>query len=80
MQYPRNLCKTKSTTYWTPIKVSRNRIGPDSSNVDILLDDCLSLDYQAVDGVPGFEVVTKDSSFWAPISHCTRARLKLMDT
>ena len=63
------VCKprAKNTIYRTPIKISRKMIrsaDSDTSDVDILLDDCLSLDYQAViNGVPGFEIETKLSGY-----------------
>ena len=32
----------------------------ESSDDDIAVDDCLVLDYQVVNGIPGFDDVTKD--------------------
>ena len=43
----------------------------DMSDEDIDIDDCVSLDYQPVSRVPGFEI-TKDDIFWALIAHRTR--------
>ena len=74
------------TTSWTPIKISRRKVRPvDSTSVsnddeDIPPDNCLSLSYQPVDGVPGMEIETADEVFWAPIAHRTRGRLKSTDT
>ena len=68
---------------WTPIKISKRRVRTatsDTSDEDIDIDDCVSLDYQPVSGVPGFEIETKDGIFWAPIAHRTRTRLKSADT
>ena len=42
--------------------------------------DCLSLNYQPVHGVPGFEIETADDTFRAPITHHTRARVQLKST
>ena len=47
-----------------------------SGESDLDIDECLPFDYQSRDGVPGFNVETKDDSFWAPVSHRTRRRLK----
>ena len=52
----------------------------DTSDDNVSLDDCLSLNYQPVHGVPGFEVETADDIFWAPIAHRTRARARLKFT
>ena len=51
----------------------------DTSDDNVSLDDCLSLNYQPVHGVPGFEVETADI-FWVPIAHRTRARARLKFT
>ena len=55
-------------TFWTPIKLSKSRVkavtvDSDSSQVEICLKDCLSLDYQPHDGVPGFDIETSNDSF-----------------
>ena len=55
-----------------PIKISRSRVkvaDSDTSDDNVSLDDCLSLNYQAVHGVPGFEVETADDAFWVQIAH-----------
>ena len=54
----------------------------DTNADDVCVDECLSLDYQQVDGVPGFQIETKYDAFWAPIAHRTRTcvRLKSTDT
>ena len=68
---------------WTPIKISRSRIraaNSDTSDDDILVNECLSLDYQPVDGEPGFEIETNDDTFWAPVAHRTRTHLKSVET
>ena len=60
------------TSSWTPIKISRSRVrvaDSDTSDDNVSLDDCLSLNYQAVHGVPGFEVETADDAFWVRIAH-----------
>ena len=44
----------------------------ESSNLD--MDDCLIIEYQPRNGVPGFEVDTKLDSFWSPIAHSTRIK------
>ena len=65
---------------WSPIIVSKRRVKPassDTSDDDLDVDDCLSFDYQLRDGVPGFEIETRDDFFWTPISHRTRSRKKL---
>ena len=49
----------------------------DSSGAsDLDINKCLSLDYQPREGVPGFEIETKEDLFWAPVAHRTRKRLK----
>ena len=63
-------------TPWTPIKISRSRMrvaDSNSSDDDISVDDCLMLDYQVVNGAPGFEAEMKDDTFWMPISHHTHS-------
>ena len=40
----------------------------DTSDDNISLDDCLSLNYQPAHGVPRFEIETADDTFWAPIT------------
>ena len=60
------------TSSCTPIKISRSRVQAADSNTsddDVCLDDCQSLHYQCVDGVPGFEIESSDDTFWAPIAH-----------
>jgi len=52
----------------------------DTSDDNISLDDCLSLNYQPVHGMPGFEIETADDTFWAPIAHCTQASVRLKST
>ena len=53
-------------TYWTPIKISRSRMRVADSNSsdhdNIAVDDCLMLDYQVINGTPGFEVEMKDDT------------------
>ena len=71
------------TSSWTPIKISRSRVraaDSDTSDDNICLDDCLSLSYQSVRGVPGFEIETAGDTFWAPITHRTRTRVLLKST
>ena len=49
----------------------------DSSGAsDLDINECLSFDYQPREGVPGFEIETKEDLFWAPVAHRTRKRLK----
>ena len=63
-------------TSWTPIKISRSRMrvaDSNSSDDDIPIDDWLMLDYQVVNGAPGFVIETKDDTFWVPIAHRTRS-------
>ena len=55
-------------------------VDSDTSDDNISLDDCLSLNYQPVHGMPGFEIETADDTFWAPIAHRTRARVHLKST
>ena len=43
----------------------------DTGDDNVSLDDCLSLNYQPVKGVPRFQVETADGAFWAPIAHRT---------
>ena len=45
-----------------------------SSDVDI--DDCITMNYQTRNGVPGFEIETKEDAFWSPIAHRTISRKK----
>ena len=76
----------KTTSSWTPIKISRSRIraaNSDTSDEDVCIDEYVCLGYQLVDGIPGFDINTKGGdSFWAPIAHRTRtcARLNSTDT
>ena len=76
--------ESRETSSWTPIKISRSRVraaDSDTSDDNVFVDDCLSLNYQPVHGVPGFEVETADDIFWAPtIAHRTRARVRLKFT
>ena len=53
-------------------------VDSDSSDDDLSLDDCLSLNYQPVHGTPGFEVEveTADDIFWTQAC----VRLKSTDT
>ena len=44
---------------------------------DFEIDECLSIDYQPKEGEPGFEVETKDESFWLPVACRTRTRSKV---
>ena len=49
----------------------------DSSGAsDLDINECLLFDYQPREGVPGFEIETKEDSFWAPVAHRTRKHLK----
>ena len=60
------------TSTWSPIKVSKRRVKPassDTSDDDLDVDECLSFDYQLRDGVLGFEIETRDDFFWGLISH-----------
>ena len=62
--------RDRETSSWTPIKISRSRVraaDSDTSDDNISLDDCLSLNYQPVHGVPGFEIETADDTFWGLI-------------
>ena len=52
----------------------------DISDDNVSVDDCLSLNYQPVHGVPRFEVETADDIFWAPIAHWARAHVQLKFT
>ena len=65
---------------WSPIKVSKRavKVGQvaSSDDRDLDSDDCLSFEYQPRDGVPGFDIETRDDGFWAPIAHRTRSHLK----
>ena len=64
---------------WTPRKLlSKSRVkavivDSDTSEDEVCLKDCLSLDYRPHDGVPGFDIETGNDSFWAPIAHRTRS-------
>ena len=65
---------------WSPAKFSRRAVkvgsgSTESSDLDI--DECLSIDYQPKEGEPGFEVETKDESFWLPVTYRTRTRSKV---
>ena len=47
------------TSSWTPIKISRSQVraaDSDTSDDNVSLDDCLSLNYQPVHVVPRFDV------------------------
>ena len=62
---------------WSRVKFSRRAVkigagSTESSELDS--DDCLSIDYQPRNRVPGFEVDTKSDSFWSPIAHRTRSK------
>ena len=65
---------------WTPMKISRRQVkavaDSDSSDADsVCLDDCVCIDYQPMNGKPGFLIDAKDDeSFWAPVAHRTRNR------
>ena len=59
-------CVFGGTSSWTPIKTSTSRVraaDSDTSDDNISLDDYLSLNYQPVHGVPGFEIETADNTF-----------------
>ena len=65
---------------WSPAKISRRAVkvgtgSTESSDLDI--DECLSIDYQPKEGESGFEVETKDESFWLPVAYRTRTRSKV---
>ena len=79
MKYP-----DKTTSSWTPIKISRSRIraaNSDTSDEDVCIDECVCLGYQLVDGIPGFDISMKGGdSFWSPIAHRTRTRVWLNST
>ena len=65
---------------WSPAKISRRAVkvgtgSTESSDLDI--DECVSIDYQPKEGEPGFEVETKDESFWSPVAFRTRTRSKV---
>ena len=50
------------------------------NRIDTYISVCsLALDYQPRDGVPGFEVETRDDLFWAPVANRTRKRLKALE-
>ena len=75
--------RDRETSSWTPIKISRSRVraaDSDTSDDNISLDDCLSLNYQPVHGVPGFEIETADDTFWGLIAHHTWACVRLKST
>ena len=69
---------------WTPIKISRSRVraaDSDTSDDDVSLDDCLSLNYQPVHGVQCLDLRLKLLVMpLAPIAHRTRARVRLKAT
>ena len=48
-----------------------------SKDNDLDVSECLSIDYEPVNGSPGFNVETKDDEFWAPVTYRTRKRIKL---
>ena len=50
----------------------------DTSDGDVSLDDCLSLHYQPVHRVPGFEVETADDTLWVPIAHRTNCGIHML--
>ena len=69
----------QSSTSHFPIKISRHQIkavkdssDPSDDDDDVCLDDCVCIDYQPVNGNPGFLIETRDDEFWAPIAHRTR--------
>ena len=66
---------------WSPVKFSRSACKVGDSNYsedsDLDISECLSIDYQPVDGTPGFTVETKDDVFWAPVAHRTRQRRRV---
>ena len=73
--------RDRETSSLTPISRSRVRVADcDTSDDNISLDDCLSLNYQPVHGVPGFEIETADDTFWGLIAHYTWARVRLKST
>ena len=68
---------------WSPIKINKSavKVGEvDSSEDDLNPSDCLVLNYQPREGVPGFEVETRDDMFWVPIAHRTQKHLKTSPT
>ena len=72
---------------WTPIEISRSRIlraaDSDTSDDDVSLDDCLSLNYQPVHGVQCLDLRLKlhaGDAFWLQIAYRTRARVRLKST
>ena len=50
----------------------------ESSDCDLDVSECLCLSVQLRENVPGhgIEIETHDKSFWVPVSHRTRSRLK----
>ncbi|MCG8626457.1 MAG: hypothetical protein MJE68_31215 [Proteobacteria bacterium] len=64
---------------WSPIKLNQKAVKPasaESSDCDLDVSECLCLDVQLHENVPGVEIETHDESFWVPVSHRTRSRLK----
>ena len=65
---------------WSQAKISRRavKVGTGSTeSSDFEIDECLSIDYRPKEGEPGFEVETKDESFWLPVACRTRTRSKV---
>ena len=70
------------TASWTPPRFKKSyyrAATSDTSEHDVDINDCMCIEYQPVSGVLGFEITTKDETFWAPIVHRTCTRLKYAD-
>ena len=65
---------------WSPVKFTRREVKTPSSvglSDDVIdAEKCLCVEYQRRDNIPGFEILTNDDSFWVPVAHRTRSRLK----
>ena len=57
---------------WSTVKLSRKTVRPasdTSSNDDVYVADCISIDFKLRDGVHGIKIETKDDTFWVPVAH-----------
>ena len=57
---------------WSPVKFTRREVKTPSSvglSDDVIdAEKCLCVEYQRRDNIPGFEILTKDDSFWVPVA------------
>ena len=70
---------------WSPIKITRQAVKPASADVsesELEISECLSIDFQLRNNVPGVEIESSNDNdvFWVPVAHRTRSRKKSPST